>query len=163
MKLDLLQLMGLFVLVSVFGSNAQLSGTDHKVIACKMDISSRVWTRMAVEARKIEDSIREKYLSEKALFGAIYRQFKGSADLLNSLPEISMLSPEALWQINQNCVQAPAGLDLLLSNAEISYPEFYQRYQADFRTLRDIVGKLRDDIKNCSPNMAGMKLGYTDN
>ncbi|XP_022659145.1 uncharacterized protein LOC111249484 isoform X2 [Varroa destructor] len=79
------------------------------------------------------------------------------------LPEISMLSPEALWQINQNCVQAPAGLDLLLSNAEISYPEFYQRYQADFRTLRDIVGKLRDDIKNCSPNMAGMKLGYTDN
>lgn len=50
-----------------------------------MDISSRVWTRMAVEARKIEDSIREKYLSEKALFGAIYRQFKGSADLLNRL------------------------------------------------------------------------------
>ena len=38
-----------------------------------------------------------------------------------------MLSPEALWQLNQNCVLAPAGLDLLLGNAEISYPEFYQR------------------------------------
>lgn len=94
-----------------------------------------------------------------------------------------MLSPEALWQLNQNCVLAPSGLDLLLSNAEMSYPEFHQRYvvrsatdasrtprcyeiwefselcipdsfdrqryQSDFRTMRDIVGKLRDDIKNC--------------
>ncbi|XP_003743523.1 uncharacterized protein LOC100908413 [Galendromus occidentalis] len=145
---------GFSIVVTSFAATyALMPSVDHKVIACRMELSTRAWTRLAVEARKVEDSIRDKYLTEKALFGALYRQFKGSADLFNSLPDISMLSPEALWQLNQNCVLAPSGLDLLLGNAEISYPEFYQRYQTDFRTMRDIVGKLRDDIKNCGAGL----------
>jgi len=124
---------------------------DPEELSCKLSVSTKGWLAIAEVAGKISMASEKHFPKVKPIMDTTHDQMKGSADIITVLPASFNLSREARFQLHQNCIAAPIGIQQLISTIREIYGDFYDRFAEECQQINTIAQDIMKDMQRCSP------------